>query len=93
MNEKKRVMLTVESEPFTELQSLSKELGLPNRWISEEFSNFCKTLVPVFHLLVEQRKLQSMNKETMTEQGIVTLLVGAIEKAQGISIREILRKG
>jgi hypothetical protein len=93
MKNEKRVSLTVESEPFEELRALLKELGLPNRWISDEFSNFCKTLVPVFRLLADQRKQQAMKKETLTEQELVNLLVGTIEKAQGISIKDILKKG
>lgn len=92
MEKLKRVSLTVESAPYEELRALSKELNLPPIWMSEQFNRLVKSLVPVCHMIVEQRKDQAMKGKTMTDDEIVKAVVRSIEQTQGVRLKDFLKE-
>ena len=92
MEKMKRVALTVESAPYEELRALSGKLKLPSIWLSEQFNKLVKSLVPVCHLIVEQREKQAMQANTMTEEELIRSVVSSIEQAQGVRLKDFLKE-
>lgn len=87
MKNTKRVSMTIESGPYIELQAIAKELGLDNRWLSREIDRLVKGLLPVFREIVEDSK----RDQKMTEAEMLRFVVGSVEKAQGMRLKNILK--
>lgn len=85
---KKRVMLSLEAQPYEELQAIAKKMGLDNRWFSLEVGKLVKGLLPI---MTEAMLLTEQGRK-MSEQEIVRLVVDTVEKSQGVKLRDFLKE-
>ena len=60
---KKRILLTVEAEPFDEIKALAREIGWPKTWLSQEIDKLVAGLL----LVARQAKKDAEEHRQMTE--------------------------
>lgn len=60
---KKRILLTVEAEPFDEIKALAREIGWPKTWLSQEIDKLVAGLL----LVAKQAKKDAEERRQMTE--------------------------
>lgn len=61
---KKRILLTVEAEPFDEIKALAREIGWPKTWLSLEIDKLIAGLL----LVARQAKKDAEERRQMTEE-------------------------
>lgn len=83
---KKRVMISLEEEPYNELRAIAKKLGLQNRWLSYEVDKLVDGLRIV---LGEAIKASEQGKE-MTELQVMRFALKTIETKEGMKLKDLL---
>lgn len=61
---KKRILLSVEAEPFDEIKVLAREIGWPKTWLSREIDKLIAGLL----LVARQAKKDAEEQKRMTEE-------------------------
>lgn len=86
MGNKKRVMFSLEEEPYEELRAIAKKLKLQNRWLSYEVDKLVDGLRIV---LGEAIKASEQGKE-MTELQVMRFALKTIETKEGMKLKDLL---
>lgn len=85
---KKRVMISLEEEPYIELRAIAKKLGLNNRWLSHEVEK----LVDGLRIVLREALKATEEGRVLTEKQISKMVIDSVEKSQKLKLRDLLKE-
>ena len=82
---KKRVLVTIEKEPYETLQKNAKRAGFGAKWFSQEIDKLVQGLSEIVSVAAEMAE----RGETMTSAERKDLIVKTAEKAFGVKLKDL----
>lgn len=84
---KKRVMMTVEKEPYESLMANAKKAGLPKYWLGREMDK----LIGGLNGIVEELARVKESGQKLSDEEMLRKIVETAEKAFGMKIKDIMK--